>query len=67
LQQPILRQPAPKQPDPPSVVLACEKCDFDYTVTRLVVAGRTAFVWTCECGSRFLPPGGSESFQLVRP
>jgi hypothetical protein len=63
----ILRQPAPIQPEPPSVVLACAKCDFDYTVTRLVVGGRTAFVWTCECGSRFIPPGGPESFSLVRP
>ena len=62
----ILRQPAPIQPQP-SVVLACAKCDFDYTVTRIVVGGRTAFVWTCECGSRFIPPGGPESFSLVRP
>ncbi len=65
--QPVLLQPAPSQPEPPSVVLACAKCDFDYTVTRLVVGGRTAFVWTCECGTRFIPPGGPESFSLVRP
>ena len=56
-----------RQPAAPSVVLACAKCGFDYTVTRLVIAGKTGLVWTCECGSQFIPPGGSESFNLVRP
>ncbi|HYS99801.1 MAG TPA: hypothetical protein VEO20_03965 [Thermoplasmata archaeon] len=51
----------------PSVVLACSSCGFDYTVTRLAISGKTGLVWTCECGSEFIPPGGSESFNLVRP
>jgi len=67
----IRRKEAPvmvmRQPVAPSVVLACAKCGFDYTVTRLVIAGKTGLVWTCECGSQFIPPGGSESFNLVRP
>ena len=59
----VLRQPAP-----PSVVLACERCGFDYTVSRIDVGGgRKALLWTCSCGSRFIPPGGVPSFQLVRP
>src|SRR5207247_1634184 len=59
----IRRKEAPvmvmRQPVAPSVVLACAKCGFDYTVTRLVIAGKTGLVWTCECGSQFIPPGGS--------
>ncbi len=56
-----------RQAAAPSVVLACTICGFDYTVTRLVIAERTGLVWTCECGSQFIPPGGSESFSIVRP
>lgn len=61
---PILRMPA----EPPSVVLACERCGFDYTVSRLEVgAEKKALLWTCDCGTRFIPPGGVPSFQLLRP
>ena len=61
---PVLRRPVA----PPSVVLACERCGFDYTVTRIEVGAREkALLWTCSCGSRFIPPGGVPSFQLVRP
>ena len=56
-----------RQPAPPSVILACERCGFDYTVRRIDVGqGETALVWMCNCGSRFIPPGGVPSFQLVR-
>lgn len=55
------------QPDPPAVVLACERCGFDYTITRIEISGKPGVVWTCECGSEFIPPGGPESFNLVRP
>ena len=60
---PIVRH----QPDPPAVVLSCERCGFDYTITRVEISGRPGVVWTCECGSEFIPPGGPESFNLVRP
>ena len=56
-----------RQPAAPSVILACTHCGFDYNVSRIEIAGRTGFVWTCECGSQFIPPGGTESFHLVRP
>lgn len=55
------------QPDPPAVVLSCERCGFDYTITRIEISGKPGVVWTCECGSEFIPPGGPESFDLVRP
>ena len=55
------------QPDPPAVVLSCERCGFDYTITRVEISGKPGVVWTCECGSEFIPPGGPESFDLVRP
>jgi len=59
----LLRQPAA-----PSVVLACEFCGFDYSVTRIEMDdGKVAVVWTCSCGSRFIPPGGIPMSQLVRP
>jgi hypothetical protein len=51
----------------PVVVLSCERCAFDYTVTRIEIAGKPGIVWTCDCGSQFLPPGGPESYNLVRP
>ena len=60
---PIVRH----QPDPPAVVLSCERCGFDYTITRVEISGKPGVVWTCECGSEFIPPGGPESFNLVRP
>jgi len=59
----ILRRPV----DVPYVVLSCERCGFDYTVTRIEICGKPGIVWTCDCGSQFLPPGGPESFNLVRP
>ena len=55
------------QPDPPAVILSCERCGFDYTITRIEISGKPGVVWTCECGSEFIPPGGPESFNLVRP
>jgi len=55
------------QPDPPAVVLSCERCGFDYTITKIEISGKPGVVWTCECGSEFIPPGGPESFNLVRP
>lgn len=65
------RKPKPaivsRQPAAPSIVVACEQCGFDYSIMRIEIDGKTGFVWTCECGSEFLPPGGSESFNLLRP
>lgn len=62
-QPPVVRH----QPDPPAVVLSCERCGFDYSITRIEISGKPGVVWTCECGSEFIPPGGPESFDLVRP
>ncbi len=62
-QPPVVRH----QPDPPAVVLSCEQCGFDYSITRVEISGRPGVVWTCECGSEFIPPGGPESYDLVRP
>jgi len=57
-----------RQPVAPSVVLACEQCGFDYTVTKIELAGgKEAAIWSCECGSRYIPPGGVELSQYVRP
>src|SRR5437867_9848579 len=69
---PAVHPPAPvpaahHQPDPPVIVLSCERCGFDYTITRIEISGKPGVVWTCECGSEFIPPGGPESFDLVRP
>ena len=69
---PTVHPPAPvpaahHQPDPPVIVLSCERCGFDYTITRIEISGKPGVVWTCECGSEFIPPGGPESFDLVRP
>src|SRR5213596_924280 len=66
------RSPPPallmRQPVAPSVVLACERCGFDYTVTRIEVGGgKEANIWSCDCGSRYIPPGGVPTSQLVRP
>ena len=68
----LFRRPAPpafflRQPAAPSVVLACERCGFDYSVTRIDAGGgKSAVVWTCRCGSRFIPPGGIQASQIVR-
>jgi hypothetical protein len=66
------RRPQPKVlfrlPAAPAVLLACENCGFDYSVTRIETdGGESAIVWTCNCGSRFIPPGGVPTSQLVRP
>src|SRR3989442_11268018 len=66
------RSPPPallmRTPAAPSVVLACERCGFDYTVTRIEVGGgKEANIWSCDCGSRYIPPGGVPTSQLVRP
>jgi hypothetical protein len=69
----LFRRPArqasfQRQPVAPAVILACENCGFDYSVTRLeLAAGETAIVWTCDCGSRFIPPGGAPTSQMIRP
>lgn len=69
----LFRRPARRasflrQPAPPAVILACEECGFDYTVTRLEMpGGETAIVWTCTCGSRFMAPGGAPTSRLIRP
>jgi hypothetical protein len=66
----VVRPPPPTvrhQPDPPAVVLSCERCGFDYSITRIEISGKPGVVWTCECGSEFIPPGGPESYDLVRP
>src|SRR3989475_9847715 len=54
------------QPDPPAVVLSCEHCGFDYSITRIEISGKPGVVWTCEFGSEFIPPGRPEAFYLVR-
>ena len=65
---PLPRPPVVRhEPDPPAVVLSCERCGFDYSITRIEISGRPGVVWTCECGSEFIPPGGPESYDLVRP
>lgn len=52
----------------PSVIVACEKCGFDYRIERIDFGqGRTGAFWMCACGSRYIPPGGAESFSLLRP
>ncbi|MCI4371169.1 MAG: hypothetical protein L3J78_00815, partial [Thermoplasmata archaeon] len=56
-----------RQPAPPSVVLACANCGFDYTVTRVEAGDKAILLWTCECRSQFILPGGTQSFELVRP
>lgn len=57
-----------RQPVAPAVILACENCGYDYSVTRLErAAADTAIVWTCSCGSRFIAPGATPMSQLVRP
>lgn len=64
------RRPAlfQRQPVPPAVILACENCGFDYSVTRLERAGGdTAIVWTCSCGSRFIAPGVTPMSHMLRP
>jgi len=49
-------------------VLACEQCGFDYSVTKIELAGgKEAAIWSCECGSRYIPPGGVELSQYVCP
>jgi hypothetical protein len=68
----LLRRPPARVlfrlPATPAVVLACENCGFDYTVTRIETpGGESAIVWSCSCGSRFIPPGGVPTSQLVRP
>jgi len=37
-------------------------------VTKIELAGgKEAAIWSCECGSRYIPPGGVELSQYVRP
>jgi hypothetical protein len=52
----------------PSVILACAKCGFDYSITTVDFGqARTGAFWVCACGSQYIPPGGPDSFNLVRP
>jgi len=54
--------------DPPAIVVACSRCGFDYDVRKIDFGGgRVGAFWTCACGSQYIPPGGKESFSLVRP
>ncbi|HKZ98764.1 MAG TPA: hypothetical protein VJ326_04155 [Thermoplasmata archaeon] len=49
-------------------MIACRKCGFDYTITTIDFGPeRKGAFWMCACGSRYFPPGGSDSFNLVRP
>jgi len=55
-------------PEPPAIVVACTQCGFDYDVRTIDFGGgRVGAFWTCACGSQYIPPGGKESFSLVRP
>jgi len=55
-------------PRAPAVVLSCERCGFDYTLTRIDFGeGRVGIFWRCRCGSRYEPPGGSSFSGLVKP
>jgi hypothetical protein len=52
----------------PLVVVACRQCGFNYEVTKIAFDdGSAGAIWSCECGSRYIPPGGGDSFNLVRP
>lgn len=67
----VVLRVARKESDPPAtaplVVVACEHCGFDYQVTRIGFDdGTVGAIWACACGSRYIPPGGGESFSLVR-
>jgi hypothetical protein len=54
--------------DVPSIVVACRACGFDYEITKIDFGeGRIGAFWVCACGSRYIPPGGSRSFDLVKP
>ena len=73
----VRRKPAIRRPafevaaDPrksPLVVVACKECGFDYEVTKVTFDdGRAGAIWSCACGSRYIPPGGGDFFSLVRP
>jgi hypothetical protein len=55
-------------PSSPVVILACEKCGFNYRIERIDFGqGRIGAFWMCACGSRYIPPGGEESYHLLRP
>lgn len=55
-------------PTPPAVILACEYCGYDYTYAPIDFGqGEVGGSWTCDCGTRFFPPGGSSSYHWVRP
>jgi len=59
---------AAEQAFTPTVILACEKCGFNYRIERIDFGqGRIGAFWMCACGSRYIPPGGEDSFNLVRP
>src|SRR5207245_11285065 len=50
----ILRRPV----DVPYVVLSCERCGFDYTVTRIEFCVTTGCLWTFAFMSQFRPACG---------
>ena len=65
------RQPVPQLLPPPGdsplVVVACVECGFNYSVEKIDFGeGRIGAFWICGCGSRYIPPGGKDSFELVR-
>ena len=68
----LFRRPSVEilEPDlePPAIVVACSRCGFNYDVRKIDFGGnRIGAFWTCACGSQYIPPGGKESFSLVRP
>jgi len=67
----VIRRPVTEalaDPRGPLVVVACRQCGFDYEVTKIPFDdGSSGAIWSCECGSRYIPPGGGDSFNLVRP
>lgn len=54
--------------NPPAVIVACEYCGYDYTYEPIDFGeGDIGGSWSCDCGVRFFPPGGSMSYSWVRP
>ncbi len=55
-------------PIAPPILVACLECGFDYSVRTIKIGGNErGSVWVCECGSRYIPPGGEMSHRVVRP
>jgi len=69
----VVRRPARTETlgsasDAPPVVIACEQCGFEYSVTSIDGGrGHGGVLWECACGIRYIPPGGKDSYSLVKP